>query len=48
MKKEQTNDEYLDEIAKTLGCHRAFIVETITQMQEDLRDAEFTRMLGTS
>jgi biotin operon repressor len=48
MKNDQTNDEYLNEIAAKLGCHRAFIIETITQIQEDLKDAEFQRQLGTS
>ncbi len=38
------NDEYLNLIAKTLDCHRAYIVETIEQLQlrvGELEEFEF-------
>jgi hypothetical protein len=34
------NDLYLTEIAASLGCHRAFIMETIEVMKETIADAE--------
>jgi hypothetical protein len=35
----QSDNVYLHEIATTLGCHKAFILETITTLQKDLKEA---------